>query len=43
MRLIERYMDEASVRKVYDVFLLAADAHDGVFRKDGITPISLTR
>lgn len=38
MRLIERYMDEASVRKVYDAFLLAADAHDGVFRKDGITP-----
>lgn len=38
MRLIERYMDEAGVRKVYDAFLLAADAHDGVFRKDGVTP-----
>lgn len=38
MLLIERYMDEASVRKVYDAFLLAVDAHNGVVRKDGVTP-----
>jgi RelA/SpoT family (p)ppGpp synthetase len=37
-RLIERYMEEAGVRKVYEAFLLAAEAHDGVFRKDGVTP-----
>lgn len=38
MRMIERYMDEAGVRKVYSAFLAAADAHEGVFRKDGVTP-----
>jgi RelA/SpoT family (p)ppGpp synthetase len=37
-RLVERYMEESGVRKVYEVFLLAAEAHDGIFRKDGITP-----
>jgi guanosine-3',5'-bis(diphosphate) 3'-pyrophosphohydrolase len=38
MRLVERYMNEADSRKVYDAFLLAADAHDGQFRADKITP-----
>ena len=37
-RIIERYMEEAGVRKVYNAFLLAAKAHDGVYRKDGRTP-----
>ena len=38
MRMIERYMLEADVRKVYEAFLVAADAHAGVTRKDNITP-----
>ena len=38
MRVIERYMSEVDARKVYDAFLVAADAHAGVTRKDNITP-----
>ncbi len=38
MRMIERYMPEADVRKVYEAFLVAADAHSGIMRKDNITP-----
>ena len=37
-RIIERYMEEAGVRKVYEAFLFAAEAHDGIMRKDGVTP-----
>lgn len=38
MRLVERYMTTTDTRRVYDAFLLAADAHDGVFRADKVTP-----
>lgn len=38
MRLVERYMSEADTRKVYDAFLLAAEAHDGQTRADKVTP-----
>ncbi len=32
---VSRYMDEEDASRVYDAFLLAADAHDGVVRKSG--------
>ncbi|OQX02772.1 MAG: hypothetical protein BWK73_41625 [Thiothrix lacustris] len=38
MLLVERYMTPEETSKVYEAFLLAADAHDGVFRADKITP-----
>ena len=38
MRLVERYMTPEDIRKVYEAFLLAAEAHDGVFRADKVTP-----
>ena len=38
MRVIERYMDTEDANKVYQAFLMAADAHDNVFRKDKVTP-----
>lgn len=38
MRLVERYMNPTDSRRVYDAFLLAADAHDNVFRADDVTP-----
>lgn len=38
MRLIERYMSEADTARVYDAFLLAADAHNGQLRADKVTP-----
>ncbi len=34
-RLVERYMNDADSKKVYDAFMLAAEAHDGVMRKSG--------
>lgn len=34
MRLVERYMLAEDSRKVYDAFLLAAEAHDGQLRAD---------
>lgn len=34
-RLVERYMSDADSKKVYDAFMLAAEAHDGVTRKSG--------
>ena len=34
-RIIERYMSEEDSKKVYDAFILAAQAHDGVTRKSG--------
>jgi len=37
---MERYLNKDQVKKVYDAFLYAADAHDGVNRKDG-TPYIL--
>ena len=33
--LVEQYMSEADAKKVYDAFIFAAEAHDGVMRKDG--------
>ncbi len=33
--LVSRYMNEEDASRVYDAFLLAADAHDGVVRKSG--------
>ncbi len=33
--LVNRYMSEEDAIRVYDAFLLAADAHDGVVRKSG--------
>ena len=33
--LVSRYMDEEDASRVYDAFLLAAEAHDGVVRKSG--------
>ncbi|MBU0657076.1 MAG: HD domain-containing protein [Gammaproteobacteria bacterium] len=38
MRLVERYMDEAGITKVYNAFLMAAEKHDGIFRADNVTP-----
>ena len=35
MQMIERYMSEPDVSKVYNAFLLAADAHNGITRKSG--------
>ena len=32
---VSRYMDENDASRVYDAFLLAAEAHDGVVRKSG--------
>ena len=32
---VSRYMNEDDASRVYDAFLLAADAHDGVVRKSG--------
>lgn len=33
--VVSRYMSEEDARRVYDAFLLAAEAHDGVVRKSG--------
>ena len=33
--VVSRYMNEEDAKKVYQAFLLAADAHDGVVRKSG--------
>jgi hypothetical protein len=33
--LVSRYMSEEDASRVYDAFLLAADAHDCVVRKSG--------
>lgn len=33
--VVSRYMSEKDARRVYDAFLLAAEAHDGVVRKSG--------
>ena len=33
--LAEQYMSAADAKKVYEAFLFAAEAHDGVMRKDG--------
>lgn len=33
--LVSRYMSAEDTRRVYDAFLVAADAHDGVVRKSG--------
>lgn len=33
--VVNGYMSEADSKRVYDAFLLAADAHDGVVRKSG--------
>jgi len=33
--LVSRYMNEEDASRVYEAFLLAADAHDGVVRKSG--------
>ena len=33
--VVSRYMDSADAQRVYDAFLLAAEAHDGVKRKSG--------
>jgi len=33
--VVSRYMDRADAQRVYDAFLLAAEAHDGVKRKSG--------
>jgi len=33
--VVSRYMDESDAQRVYDAFLLAAEAHDGVVRKSG--------
>ena len=35
MQMIERYMSEPDVSKVYNAFLLAADAQNGITRKSG--------
>lgn len=34
-RIVERYMSETEVKKVYDAFMLAAEAHNGITRKSG--------
>lgn len=34
-RIVERYMSDDDVKKVYDAFMLAAEAHDGICRKSG--------
>ena len=34
-RLMERYLSEEDAATVYRAFLLAAEAHDGIFRKSG--------
>lgn len=34
-RIIERYMPENEVKKVYSAFMLAAEAHNGINRKSG--------
>lgn len=39
-RLMERYLKDEQVKKVYDAFLYAAEAHDGIERKDGTPYIS---
>jgi len=33
--VVSSYLNEADTKRVYDAFLLAADAHDGVVRKSG--------
>ncbi|CAA6820665.1 MAG: GTP pyrophosphokinase (EC, (p)ppGpp synthetase II / Guanosine-3',5'-bis(diphosphate) 3'-pyrophosphohydrolase (EC [uncultured Thiotrichaceae bacterium] len=33
--IVERYMSDDDVKKVYDAFMLAAEAHDGIRRKSG--------
>lgn len=35
MNMVERYLPEQDSRRVYDAFLLAGEAHDGVVRKSG--------
>ncbi|MFN3785562.1 MAG: hypothetical protein ACK4RS_01865, partial [Thiothrix sp.] len=38
MHIVERYMLQEDSSKVYNAFLFAADAHNGQFRADGVTP-----
>lgn len=38
MHVVERYMPPEDSSKVYNAFLFAADAHNGQFRADGVTP-----
>ncbi len=35
INMVERYMEPDEIKRVYDAFLLAADAHKGVERKSG--------
>ena len=40
MMLVERYMSAEDAAKVYSAFLFAANAHDGVMRRDGLPYIT---